>query len=340
MRFAGSSDLAIGQAVASAALMPGDAANTPQVGLAYVAALRRIPERVYMVTGGGLTGVGSPVFAADGRAVGLVTRSIFLDYQMATQQGTGNVALAGLQESVAFLPAEEFAFALQDIPRGGTVRRPRWLGVLRVSPVAPDQAQAMGLAGPGAEIDGIVPDSAAEQAGLTGGDVIVALNGQPLERLATGELSVRNMMRLLNRIEGDSVDLTLRRGEETLDVTLPLEEMPTLPEEAPRYVSRELGMLLRERVRLDRYIGETPAADTQGMQVLAVGPESPAAAAGLAAGDIVTSVDGQPVQSAVVLRQIVETHLAERPGEAILLLVRRGGQEPQAISITPPLAQQ
>jgi S1-C subfamily serine protease len=52
-------------------------------------------------------------------------------------------------------------------------------------------------------------------------------------------------------------------------------------------------------------------------------PDTPAAAAGLATGDVVDALNGQPVQGAHELRDLVH-HLAD--GEEIVLRVTRAGE--------------
>jgi S1-C subfamily serine protease len=119
VRFAARSDLQVGETVASGGLMPGTRANTPYVGLGYVSGMLRVPERVHYVTGGRLTCVGSPVFAADGLAIGLVAKDLYMEYHTPTSRGPSTVSLKGRQESAFFLPVEEFAFVLERIPQGG-----------------------------------------------------------------------------------------------------------------------------------------------------------------------------------------------------------------------------
>jgi putative serine protease PepD len=60
----------------------------------------------------------------------------------------------------------------------------------------------------------------------------------------------------------------------------------------------------------------------QGLVVSAIDPHGPAAAAGLAAGDLITSVDGQP---AVSTDQIVKLTITKRPGDKIPVTYTRNG---------------
>jgi serine protease Do len=67
-----------------------------------------------------------------------------------------------------------------------------------------------------------------------------------------------------------------------------------------------------------------PSARGQGLRVRSVYPESPAAKAGLAPGDVVVALDGRPVET----REDFDTALASSgPGKALTLKLRRDGAE-------------
>ncbi|HEX7152713.1 MAG TPA: RIP metalloprotease RseP [Thermoanaerobaculia bacterium] len=62
-------------------------------------------------------------------------------------------------------------------------------------------------------IGSVVPGSAAEQAGLRGGDRIVSINGKPVQQLG-------DMDDVLEKTEGKPVTLAIARGAQTVNVTL------------------------------------------------------------------------------------------------------------------------
>jgi putative serine protease PepD len=70
--------------------------------------------------------------------------------------------------------------------------------------------------------------------------------------------------------------------------------------------------------------GTDPSIGTAGGLITGVQPGSPAVAAGLAVGDLVTAVDGAPIQSFTDLAAEIRTH---QPGDAIHLTVVRLGTE-------------
>jgi regulator of sigma E protease len=72
------------------------------------------------------------------------------------------------------------------------------------------------------------------------------------------------------------------------------------------------------------------APDTERVLITYVTPETPASDAGVLAGDLVTSVESQPITSFDTMQQAISSHL----GEAITLVVERDGQ-PLTFEIIP-----
>ncbi len=114
---------------------------------------------------------------------------------------------------------------------------------------------------------------------------------------------------------------SLRAGDEILAIegrpTPPLEEFPAFVETLPP--RNDLGYLVR------RDGTETPAlgAHPYPPLVLGLSPGSAALEAGLARGDVILSVDGEPVATFAELREIV----GGSKGRALRLGVWRGGEE-------------
>ena len=95
---------------------------------------------------------------------------------------------------------------------------------------------------------------------------------------------------------------------------------------------------LRERGRIDRgwlgvSLGDVPASarGPAGASIAAVDKNGPAAKSGLKPGDIVTAVNGQPVDS---LRNLTRTIALAPPGSTVRLTVRRSGRPETEVSVT------
>ena len=190
----------------------------------------------------------------------------------------------------------------------------------------------------GALIVDVVPDSPADLAGLRAGDVVVAVDGQQLDQ----EIGLAKL--IAAHEPGDMVTLQIRqRGEEARDVTVELGEHPEKDGGA------HLGVHYRSFPPSHRFkveplpFGKLPFDEeffrmipgngvAQGAIIWQVVEDSPAAAAGLHAGDAITAIDGDPVEAREDLTDAVAAH---KPGDQVTLTVRRPGEaEEREIEIT------
>ena len=174
-------------------------------------------------------------------------------------------------------------------------------------------AQSFGLPVPdGALIAGVAPRSAAAAAGLRSGDVVTAVNGEPVVR--SGALSSLIGM----SAPGDKVRLKVWRDRawQEVEVRLGGAEPPAkVAGDSPAALTAgQLGLALREPGADER----RAAGVERGMMV--EGVTGPAARAGIVAGDVLLSINGQPVQSVEQVRGI----LRSKPGSVALLVERQG----------------
>ena len=335
--FAPTADLQVGQQVVSIGLLGGSAGNTRYFGAGYLSAVFRVPGRLAYVTGGRLTGMGSPVFSG-GKAIGIVSgQQLMFGSRMSTGRQTVNVQISGQQETAFFLPVDEFLHVLQDEDLlKGKPRRLPWTGAIVFAPVGKDLAAILKLDKPGVKVDRIVPGQPADKAGLKNNDVIVAMNGKPLEKMATSDLVAASFRRTLFRMKpGQQLSLTVLRGGKTERISFILGTMPKQAYEAEQYIQRVLGFVVREKVTMDEYANQGPTAKIPGLVVVAVGQRTSAAAAGLKRGDLITNVKDQPVKTVKAFKQIVDSAVANKPNEAINMLIRRGEQS-MAVSLRVP----
>ncbi len=329
--------LAIGQQVVSVGLLGRDTGYASYLGVAHVAGKIHIPETLYHVTGGRLTGVCSPVFNLAGKAVGIVDRQLPLTYQMLTGRAQPVlVALTGREDQVFFLPVEEFTQAIENIPTASWPPRRAWMGVLNFVPISQESANTFNVNSPAVLIGQVIPEMPAAKAGLKNRDIITGLNGRPLEKFATPALVVRNFLKQLQRVgAGGQITLTVLRDAKEFSAAVTLAPVPTEAHEARRYFAAKLGVVLRGKVTMDRYRDLSPTATVQGLVVLQVVAGGSADQGRLKRGDLVTSVNGQPVSTTVEASRLIEKSLKDSPKKTIVLLVQRGS-EVRPISILPP----
>jgi S1-C subfamily serine protease len=189
---------------------------------------------------------------------------------------------------------------------------------------------------PGAAIVEVMPDSPAEGAGLQENDVIVAVDGQKLD-------AENNLADLIAKYKpGDTVTLEIERpdDEEPFKVTVELGEHPD--QEGAVYLGvrystfprfRDLQVLPFDEFEFDELPFVFPEGEVeQGAIVQRVYEDSPASAAGLEEGDVITAIDGEPIVSPQALADAI----AERePGDKITLTVYQSeGEEEREVQVT------
>ena len=326
VKFSAQSDLKVGQEVASVGTLNANLGHATCLGLGRVSSVVRVPDRLVYVSGGKLTCIGSPVFALDGRAVGIVgQKQLFLSFQTATARGVVPLALKGLQETSFFTPVEEFVHVLTRIPSPGRQRRLPWMGVLRFDGVGKSLAELAGLDAPAVMIEQIVPAGPAAKAGLKERDIIIEIDGRPLERLATVNLIAHNFVQKLQRMPvGKTITLTIVRDKKILKPMVQLVRMPQMPNEAKRHFCIALGMGVREKVPMDQFLDKGPTAKVPGMVVIQLQRKGPAQKAGVKIGDLLTGIDKQHVTTVAEVKRIVERVVADKAKGTVVLLVRRG----------------
>ncbi|WP_417687540.1 DegQ family serine endoprotease [Pseudidiomarina sp.] len=206
------------------------------------------------------------------------------------------------------IPSDMMEALVQQLIEFGEVRR----GVLGVrgNDLTADIAKALNLdANQGAFIAEVVPDSAAAEAGMQSGDVIIAVNGEKVRSFA--DLSAR--VKTLG--VGKPFDVTvLRDGDErTFEVTLSAEETAVEAE--------QLHPALQ---------GATLAPNEGGgITITELEEGSMAARYGLRKDDIISAVNRQPVNTVSELRSALDNAdgvvaLNIRRGNSSLYLVLRG----------------
>jgi serine protease Do len=212
---------------------------------------------------------------------------------------------------------------LAQLRSAGKVTR-GWLGVA-IQPLTDDLAKSFGVAGTqGALVASVSDDSPAARAGLKEGDVIVTFDG----KLVEGPRTLPSLV--ANTEVGRTVPVVILRDGSRQTVPVTVGNLSDMRESRAAPAGRggesgatdKLGLALQELTPdLAKQLG---VQSEKGVVVTEVKPDSPAAQAGLAPGDVIREVNRMPVQG---LRD-VERGLARRPGAGqVLMRVEREGSQ-------------
>ena len=329
----------IGQPIYSVGILPEMANYKPYFTESAVSAKLRGETPQVLVAGGGLAAAGSPVFNAEGKALGMVAwqpgQPVFLN---SDQQQGGNALASILLPPKFYTPSRDFTFSLADPPKGGGPMKLPWIGVPQLTGLNKDVAELRGLANqPAIEIGEVIPNTPADKGGLKQGMIIVKMNGEPLERGDEPEELPGILRRKLLRMKvGDPVTFTVVTGKDqpTQEIKLKLEEQPKRQNTAKRWFADDLGFSVREMVFMDTYQKKL-APDAKGVVVGLLRPQSAAQAGDLHREDVITELNREPVSDLEQFKKAYEAFRKEKPREAVVMVVQRQGNT-KVIRLEPP----
>jgi len=323
--FVQNSGLKLGSQVVSFGVNPLDPQLASELGTGYISSVSFTPEKRFTVTGGSLGAFGSVVFDSKLRPVGIVTTQPFQRYQAILQGRAAPIRMRNESQGLTFTPAEEFVHILSKIPQDGKTRKLAWIGVGGFTPLAKELAEVKGITTPAVMLDQVVSGEAAAIAELKNGDIIVSFNGKALKNLGDPRLVASAFSRSIMLLPiGTEITLGVLKNGNPKTVKLKLRETPTLPSQARRSYTAKLGLLVREKVMLDRQLGNDPSARADGLIVLGVGQKSPTERGGLKQGDLLMAINGRSVKTVKQFEAMVTKALSQKSGSDITFVVLRG----------------
>jgi serine protease Do len=256
---------------------------------------------------------GGPTFNLNGQVIGINT-AIY----------SPNGGSVGIGFAVPSNVAKTVVTALEE---HGKVER-GWLGV-QIQPVTPAIAASLDLKGDhGALVALVTPDSPSAAAGLKQGDVILAFNGEDITKLRDLPHDVAGSN------PGSSATLTVWRDGKQQQVDVKLGEMPANPQVASasnggdegQPAESHVGAMglhlapLTNDVRSELHLGR----GVHGVVITHVDGGSIADNIGLSRGDVIMSIDQQPMNSPQEAADRLKT-IASSPNKSALLLLNRRG---------------
>lgn len=255
------------------------------------------------------------IFTVDGKPV----RSV-ADLQAVTAEAQGDRTRTsvlveferGLERRLAVVEVGNSTPASQ----GVDARRP-WVPVA-VQVLVPALAERLGLKGrTGVRVTRVLEESAP----LEVGDVILAIDGEPVRASAPADEEVFATAIRRYRL-GTSVSLTVYRNGAEVAVPVALAPSPQLARDMERYEDADLGFRVRDLAASDADDPRLQDVST-GVVVESVSDGGWAALARLRAGDIIQRVDDRPVTAVADFSASLQSAKARRP-RSIVLQVRRG----------------
>ena len=235
-----------------------------------------------------------------------------------------------------------------------------WLGV-ETNEVTADKAKELKLSAErGVVLGKIVPDSPAAKAGLKENDVVTEINGQRVEGAA-------QFRRMIHEIPaGRSIQLTVWRGgrTQTISATLGKSEerrhamkmvaptpgtfsfrMPEMPEIPSMEWNGNMvfgGGQPRLGIDAEDLSGQLGAffgaPDGEGILVRDVNSGSPAEKAGVKAGDVITSLNGERIRSVGELREKLSAKREDKDRTVKLGVLRNKSEVSLTVELPAPAA--
>jgi serine protease Do len=240
---------------------------------------------------------GGPAFNMDGEVIGVNT-AIF--------------SPSGGSVGIGFdIPATTAKMVVAQLKEHGRMDR-AWLGV-QIQPVTAEIADSLGMKkAEGAIVAQPQADSPASNAGIVAGDVITEIDGASIK-------DSRELARKVGMMApGTKIKVTLARKGEIKTLTLTLGKMPN-EQHAKADTSDEMSAGDSPRLGLNL----APAKDVagsgdQGVAVVGVDPNGPAAERGIKTGDVILDVAGKAVANTAEVRKALSD--ARAAGKNTVLL--------------------
>lgn len=245
---------------------------------------------------------GGPLLNMEGEVVGINTAIV------ASGQGIGFAIPSNIAKDV-----------IDQLKKYKKVKR-GWLGVT-IQDVDENTAKALGLSeAKGALVASVREGDPADKAGIKVGDVIVSVNGSPIDDARDITITIGKMS------PGQKIDLKVWRKGEIRNFEVKLgkrgEQLAQTQGQEKMTNSGLLGMELKSVNQREAEALGLPAV--RGLLVTEVKSGSPAESADMRRGDVIWKANGHPVNSISEFRRILSKATKEKG--VVLLLIKRHGQ--------------
>ena len=251
---------------------------------------------------------GGPLIDTDGRVVGINSLGIMFG---------GDMAFA--------IPSNTAKSVTDRLRRDGRVIR-AWTGI-HLQPLKDFQKNIFYDGDSGVLVAGVDPDSPADKAGIRVGQLLMAVNGQPVRGINHEDIPALNLMLSELPIGADAI-LTLRAGAALSDAA---------DERDTSVAPMEKGHVEGDDFDCRRWNMTVKAINefanpllhffrSRGVFVQAVKNPGNAATAGIRSGDIIMEIDGEEIDDIDDIRRVYESVVADekRDKKAVFTVLRSG----------------
>jgi serine protease Do len=315
----------VGEWVAVYMLMPEYVSPPLAADIGMVSSLVESPEYFPLTIGFGALETASVLFNENLEAVGFLGS---LPDPSSTSGDNGSM-MGGMNQFdlplLGVLTADRIDKLIADPPVKGKVER-GWLGIT-LQAATSDIQEFFGLdtESGGIVVNEIMKNSPAEQAGLLVGDIILSVNGQPVD--VTSEDNLPVFQRKISDMGPDTqVEFAIVRpgvdGNDHLTVSATLGQAPIAATEADEYENTDLEFKVRNLVFTDYMMYNQDEDTFSGVVVSELEQGGLANVGGLQLGDVVQRIGSQPITSVEDVRTALEAIATAKPSEVIFFLFR------------------
>ena len=230
---------------------------------------------------------------------------------------TAIISGSGGSNGIGFaVPTDMVATVMEHLRRDGEVRR-GLLGVT-IADATPDIVAALDVqVDYGAVVTSVIPDSAADKAGVLVSDVIVEIDGEEVH----GSRQLRNRVGLM--LQEQEVELALYRNgkRETLLARIGGSSGQALVAVSPDAVNKEFRGAMLETIRSDYPVIK------QGVEVVSLSQSGGSWAAGLREGDVIVEVNRKQIADLEAFNSATSANAEGSTGSTTALTIIREGRK-------------
>jgi Do/DeqQ family serine protease len=230
---------------------------------------------------------------------------------------TAIISGSGGSNGIGFaVPTDMVATVMEHLRRDGEVRR-GLLGVT-IADATPDIVAALDVqVDYGAVVTSVIPDSAADKAGVLVSDVIVEIDGEEVH----GSRQLRNRVGLM--LQEQEIELALYRNgkRETLLARIGGSSGQALVAVSPDAVNKEFRGAMLETIRSDYPVIK------QGVEVVSLSQSGGSWAAGLREGDVIVEVNRKQIADLEAFNSATSANAEGSTGSTTALTIIREGRK-------------